>query len=199
MYWNERLSMFEVASRLKVSPHKIQWWMDKHNIKRRSRSEATYCKQNVDGDPFNIKTNLNDKEQFLLGLALGIYWGEGTKLNKTAVRIGNTDPDLINVFISFLDKICRLKKEKIKFGLQIFDDINKEEALNYWEKSLGFSRKHFFPKVIVSPSQGKGTYRNKSRFGVITLCVCNKKLRDWLVEQLNLLSQDSSVGRARHW
>lgn len=179
--------MSEIANKLNVSDHKVYWWMTKYGIPRRNRSEATYIKRNPNGDPFHIKTNLNHKEKILYGLGLGVYWGEGTKANREAVRVGNSDPNLIKIFIEFLTRICRVKKEKIKFGIQIFKDINQEKAVRYWEKTLGFSRKHFFPKVIVSPGQGKGTYKNKSRYGVVTLVVCNIKLRNWLIGQLDQL------------
>ncbi len=72
--------------------------MTKYGIPRRNRSEATYIKRNPKGDPFHIKTNLNNKEKILYGLGLGIYWGEGTKVNREAVRVGNSDPNLIKIF-----------------------------------------------------------------------------------------------------
>ncbi len=185
LYITERLSMMEIASRLNSTPHKVEWWMQKYQMPRRSWSEATYVKRNADGDPFTIKTDLSPSEQFLLGLGLGLYWGEGNKASPNAVRLGNTDPQVIKSFVKFLREICGVQEQKIRFWLQIFQDIEKEEAMRYWLNELNVSRDRFLPTIVVSPSQGKGTYKNKSKYGVVTVVVCNKKLRDWILDQLD--------------
>ncbi|MBI4668658.1 MAG: hypothetical protein HY747_05655 [Elusimicrobia bacterium] len=55
LYYSRRLLMAGIAEKLNCSNHKVVWWMNRRNIKRRSRSEATYIKHNPDGDPFFIK------------------------------------------------------------------------------------------------------------------------------------------------
>jgi len=186
LYLNQKLSMMEISKVFGCSVHKIQWWMDKFQIKRRSRTEATYIKRNPNGNPFKIKTKLNEEEKILFGLAVGLYWGEGTKADKNSVRLGNTDPDLIKVFVKFLTGICQVKSSKIKYGLQIFDDIDKEKAMKYWQEKLNIKQEQFLPKIVISPSQGKGTYKKKNQHGVLTVYFCNKKLREWIGEQLKI-------------
>lgn len=109
--------MAEIAKKIGCSINKIAYWMDKYKIKRRSNSEATYVKRNPNGDPFKIKNKLNLKEQQLQGLGIGIYWGEGDKGNPHSLRVANTDPKLIRVFIRFLLEICRLEKKKLDIVL----------------------------------------------------------------------------------
>lgn len=184
MYREDQLSMMEIAGRLHMTHHGVRYWMQKYEISARSRSDATYVKRNPDGDPFKIKTDLTPAEMALMGVGLGLFWGEGNKANDTAVRLGNTDPALLCTFNRFLREICGVEEKKIRFWLQIFSDINEAEALDYWMYKLGVTRDRFTPHVIVSPPQGKGTYRNRSKYGVVTVFVCNKKLRDWLTEQL---------------
>lgn len=113
----EGYSMAEIAKKIGCSINKIAYWMDKYKIKRRSNSEATYVKRNPNGDPFKIKNKLNLKEQQLQGLGIGIYWGEGDKGNPHSLRVANTDPKLIRVFIRFLLEICRLEKKKLDIVL----------------------------------------------------------------------------------
>jgi len=183
--YNSGLSMMDISMQTGFSHSKISYWMDKYNISRRTRSDATYIKRNPEGDPFKIKKNLNSQERELRGLGLGLYWGEGTKRNKYSVRLGNTDPDLINKFIEFLIKICNIKISKLRFGLQIFSDINPKEALKFWQKSLGLDSSQF-QKVIVTPSRGLGSYKRKSKYGVLTIYYSNKKLRDIINEMLTI-------------
>ncbi len=180
-------SMAEIAKILGCSINKISYWMDKYKIKRRSNSEATYVKRNPNGDPFKIKNKLNLKEQQLQGLGIGIYWGEGDKGNPHSLRVANTDPRLIRVFIRFLLEICRLEKRKIRYSIVCFNDSDPLECKSYWSKQLGISDNKF-GKIVQIPSQGKGTYKKKSKYGVCTVSATNVKLKKWLMEQISLIS-----------
>lgn len=179
-------SMAEIASLLGCSVHKVAYWMDKHGIKRRSRSEATYIKLNPNGDPFKIKTNLTRKEEFLFGLGIGIYWGEGTKVTPHSVRVANTDPEILKTFIKFLVQICQLKKNKISYSIVCFNDTNPEIARSYWARKLETSPKKF-GKITQIPTQGKGTYKKKSKFGVCTIQASNIKLKTWIMDQIGVV------------
>ena len=186
LYYSEKMSMSEIAEKLGFSIHKIQWWMDKYRMKRRNQSDATYVKRNPTGDPFKIKTNLSKEELELKGLGLGIFWGEGGKTNKTAIKVGNTDPNLITNFIKFLIIICGVHKEKLHYSLTIFNDSDPKEAANFWADKLKINLKQL-GKITVIPPQGKGTYKNKSIHGVLIVGCFNSKLRKWIDEQLGLL------------
>ncbi len=175
--------MKEVADLLGCSLHKVKYWMEGHNINIRSISEAVYLKNNPDGDPFRIQLPINLEEAKLFGLGMGLFWGEGTKANKDSVRLGNTDPKLIRRFMDFLIKFFNIQKSDLKFGLQLFTDISKKEALDFWKKYLKIEDNQFY-KVIVTKSRSLGTYRKKSKYGVLTVYYHNKKLRDILVRML---------------
>lgn len=171
------LSMQDIADKMGWSVHKVSYWLDKCNIPRRPPSEAAYLKWNPNGDPFKIKNHLNKNEIFLKGLGLGLYWGEGDKSkNNTAVRMSNTDPKLLKTFREFLIKIYNVKK-KLGYSLVLFNDCNENEAIEFWEKHLGIKRSQL-GKIVKIPPQGKGTYRKKSEFGVLTITVTNKKLKE---------------------
>ena len=177
LYLENRASMMEISRELNCSVHKVAYWMDIHEVKRRSIGEAIYQKHNPKGDPFVAKAIITKADAELLGLGLGLYWGEGTKSNKHSIRLGNTDPELLKSFMAFLVQLFGVKKEDIRFGLQIFTDINSEEALNFWVTALGVNPSQFY-KITVTISGSLGTYRRKSKYGVVTLYYHNKKLRD---------------------
>ena len=111
--YGKGLSMSEIAQIQQCSVHKIVYWMNKYRIDRRSRSEALYRRLNPFGDPFQIKNNLTQKDLFLKGLGLGIYWGEGNKVSPYVISVTNTDPFMLQSFILFLKVICSVKSEKI--------------------------------------------------------------------------------------
>ena len=177
-------SVSQIAKKLRCSEHKINYWLAKFKIPKRSISESVYLYHNPLGDPFKILSPQTTEEAFLLGLGVGLYWGEGTKSNKNTVRLGNTDPKLIKKFIEFLIKVCGIKKNKLRFGLQIFSDMSINEALKFWQHKLTMSKKQFFPTTVVTPARSLGTYRQKTKHGVLTIYYCNKKLRDILCQMV---------------
>jgi hypothetical protein len=183
LYNGKKMSMKQISVELGCSVHKVAYWMEKHSISRRSRSESIYIMHNPLGDPF-AQTQIDSLEKAeLLGYGLGLYWGEGNKKNKYSLRLGNTDPNLIKKYIEFLEKIFNVKKDNLRYGLQIFTDISEERAVEHWCKLLNADRKQFY-KTTITPSKSVGTYRQKSEFGVLTVYYHNKKLRDIIVQML---------------
>lgn len=183
LYLNCGLSMRQIADKLGCSIHKVQYWMQKHGIDRRSRSDASYLHSNPEGDPFKVAYIQTIDDAYLYGLGIGLYWGEGTKANTQSVRLGNSDPELIKAFMEFLIKLYGVNRSDLRFGLQLFTDIKPENALSFWTEKLGIIIEQFY-KPHITRSIRKGTYRHKSQHGVVTVYYNNKKLRDILVNAL---------------
>ena len=184
--YKKGLSMQEITERTGWSYHQVTYWMDKFNIPRRSRSKANYIKYNPKGDPFNIKKQLTKKERELKGLGIGLYWGEGNRKSKSSVRLANTDAQLIKRFREFLTNICGVKKDKIKYSLQVFNDADSRLALSFWAEELKIPQVKL-GKVSALSSRGRGTYKNKNQYGVLSIYVHNTKFKkqvDKLIEKI---------------
>lgn len=102
LYIKERKSMQEIADIFHCSLHKVVYWMWKYRIPRRDISDAIYTKRNSAGDPFSFKNPSTVKEGILFGMGLGVYWGVGDKFNQSSIRMRNSDPNLIRMFVKFL-------------------------------------------------------------------------------------------------
>lgn len=188
LYLEQKMSVSQIADRYNCSQNKVTYWLQKYGIGRRSISEAVYIRSNPLGDPFRFKQPCTSEEWFLYGLGVGLFWGEGNKVNKNAVRLGNTDIDLIRNFLSFLRSVYQIEEGKLRFGLQLFNDISKNRALEYWSSGLGVSKEQF-QRVVVTKSVQKGTYRRKSDFGVLTVYFSNTKLRDTIISAITELRE----------
>ncbi len=170
--------MQEISEHLNCSVNKIVYWMQKHRINTRTRSEATYTKKHPKGDPFNIKKNLTPSDQKLFGLGIGLFLGEGHKRNQLAIRVANSEPKIIKIFMNFLVKICGVKARDISFYLMIFNNADPQKARKTWIKELGIKPTQIRGKNTILKPRGKGTYRHKQNNGVIILQYNNKKLRE---------------------
>jgi len=180
LYVKEKKSAADIANIFNCSENKINYWLKKNKIPKRSMSEAIYVKNNPNGDPFKLKLPRNNSDEQLFGLGIGLYWGEGTKANKNTVRLGNSDAKLLKIFIVFLVKFFGIKKEDLRFHLHIFTDIRIDDAKKYWIEELDISEEQIY-KPFVSITGSLGTYRRKSEYGVMTVYYGNTKLRNKLV------------------
>lgn len=186
LYLRKRLSVIQISRMLGCSQGQVNYWLARYHIKKRSISEAIYCKHNPEGDPFTKEEPRDMKQAVLYGLGIGLYWGEGTKKSKNSVRLGNTDPFLIKRFLDFLISFYQIDTRKLRFGLQVFNDVSMTAARSFWKRFLGI-KSWQMQKVVISRIRGPGSYRNKSKYGVLTIYFNNKKLRDELCSQIEKL------------
>ena len=187
-YLEEKKSVADIARKYRCSEHKINYWLAKHGIPKRSISEAIYLQKNPKGDPFVTLKPHTRNHEFLFGLGLGLYWGEGTKKDKSSVRLGNTDPFLTRTFLSFLRHYYGIDESRLHFGLQVFTDMDLRKEERFWQDFLQVSARQFY-KTINTRSGSVGTYREKSKHGVLTIYFHNKKLRDLLVEEIERIKE----------
>jgi hypothetical protein len=187
-YLRDKKSVHTIAAELNCSDGKINYWMEKHSIPKRSISDAIYTKHNPKGDPFSSRILQTNSDSFLFGLGLGLYWGEGTKMNQTSVRLGNTDPYLVRAFLIFLRKIYGIDESKLRFAIQIFTDRDQKREERFWREFLNVEARQFY-KTINTRSGSIGTYRKKSEHGVLTVYFGNKKLRDILIGEIEKLKE----------
>lgn len=189
LYLKDNLSTAGIARKFSVSEHKVNYWISKYQIPKRSISQAVYLKRNPKGDPFKYIKPKTESELVLFGLGIGLFWGEGNKVSKNSVRLGNTDPRLIEMFLKFLKEIYNIDNKKLRFGLQIFSDTKPAAAKKFWIERLRV-RPDQFQKIVVTPSRGLGTYKHKSKYGVLTINFSNTKLKgimDKLIENPTLM------------
>lgn len=198
LYLHERRSSAEVAQLLGCSTHKVDYWLAKYYIPKRTISDAIYAKHNPEGDPFRWREPKTVAEAELKGLGLGIYWGEGTRKNKTSLRLGNTDPRLLQTFLEFLEAICGMDRRRLRFSLQVFSDTDAGVARRFWCRQLSIVHSQF-SKTSVTPSRGIGTYKSKSQYGVLMVYVHNRKLRDLVCHKLEGLGSRPSSSTAEQF
>lgn len=88
----------------------------RNEIRRKSRKE--------------IKS-LSRKDLWYIGTIL--YLGEGNK-SQEDVRLSNSDPRVIKLFIYWLKIACGVKPEDIQAWVHIYPDNNAKETIRYWSK-----------------------------------------------------------------
>lgn len=175
LYVNDRLSAMQIAEKLNISNSTVCYWLVKKDVKKRSISEAV---NNVyltkfGKKPFELKKVISKVDNELKIAGIMLYWGEGAKTENT-VKFANSDPEMIRVFLSFLREICGVQEERLKALIHLYPDNNEDELKIFWSKLTNIPISQFYKSHI---HKGKiGTYKNKSRWGTITINYPDKKL-----------------------
>jgi len=141
---------------------------------------------NIHKENENIRKNyesrirrLSDRELMILGAAL--YWGEGYKNFGQKKNIypyicfGNSDPLMHKVFTTFLERVLKITKEKMKCQVMIYPNINPGKAIQYWHNVTQIPASNFRTQMTVSRvSQGKRPW-NLLPYGTMQIRVSRRQ------------------------
>jgi hypothetical protein len=184
LYLNDKLSMAQIAIKLFMSPSSVRYWLDKEGIKRRNINEAINSwyttKQNK--KPFKLTQPLTDDLEDLKTAGVMLYWGEGAK-SGNVVKFVNSDPEMIRTFLSFLRKVCGVQEDRLKALIHIYPDHNEAKLKLFWIRLTKIKKANFYKSFL---HEGKtGTYKNKSKWGTITINYPDKLLLGLLLNWID--------------
>lgn len=118
---------------------------------------------------------------FIAGVML--YWGEGDKLTNYSTKITNTDPHLIRLYVFFLEKVCRIPKEKISAHVLIYPNLNEETCRLYWASRTHIDLSRFTKCTVI---HGKDSVRPLA-YGICMVGISSTYFKVKMLEWLKLL------------
>ncbi|HMB17507.1 MAG TPA: helix-turn-helix domain-containing protein [Candidatus Paceibacterota bacterium] len=134
---------------------------------------------------------ISKENLMILGAAL--YWGEGYKrlvrrngIKKTAhpISLSNSDPKLIKWFIRFLEEVCDIDKKDMKVSVRIYNHMNKEKILEFWQKVTGIPKNNFKTRNYISSASKRKRSINRLPYGTAKVSVFNTqkfhKIMGWI-------------------
>lgn len=115
---------------------------------------------------------------FIAGLML--YVGEGDNGDSRLIRLANTKMDIHRIFIAFLEAFLGVPREKIRFWVLLYPDLDPQKCSRAWADALKLPLSQFHKYQVI---QGKSTKR-VLQYGVgntiIGSAVMKKKLMKWI-------------------
>jgi len=100
-------------------------------VKKRKEKREQW-ERDIRKEATKVFPNLLKNPLFVAGI--NIYWGEGdSKLKNCSLRISNTDPKMINIFISFLKKILKVPQKDIRVGIILYPDLSEKKCKLFWK------------------------------------------------------------------
>ncbi|MBI3322377.1 MAG: hypothetical protein HYZ94_01695 [Candidatus Omnitrophica bacterium] len=188
MYWDDNLSVPEIARRSGYHPITVYEWMRKFEIPRRDYCATSNLYYSKTKPQFLWKKKLTPEQKRLKTAGLMLYWAEGAKQGHT-VDLSNTDPDLILVFLRFLREICGVAESRLRVFFYVYEKQDIAEIRRYWS-SLTQIPESQFQKPYVSRYRTDRAHQNVLPYGVIHIRYSDTRL---LQRLLALVQQEADA------
>ena len=198
----------EISKLLKVNKSTISYWFKNidwsrtiktqliERAKETSRKRLTHLNnlKKIKWDDYYLKAEkeaIKEFKQFkkdkLFITAISLYWGEGDKVFKNGiVRISNIDAKILQIFNDFLQKICRVKVEKIGVSMLLYPDLSPAKCLKFWSEGIKIPEDRFYKPTVV---QGRHKTKRLGN-GVCVVSVHDKYLKKKVLVWLELFSKE---------
>ena len=104
------------------------------------------------------------------------YWAEGAKekpwRRSSRVVFMNSDPDLIRLFLAWLD-LVGVERDRLRFAIHIHEKADVERALTYWSELVGEPADQF-QKTTLKKEKPKTVRKNTGEgyYGCLRISVC---------------------------
>ncbi len=120
--------------------------------------------------------HLSQREIWLIGTAL--YWAEGSKEKEyypgSGLKFTNSDPEMINFFLFWLQNSLKIPIEDIYFDLYLHDMYKERSAeiISFWKNQTGFGQ-NYFKNVYFKRNKDNTKRKNVGNryFGVLRIMV----------------------------
>jgi len=121
---------------------------------------------------------LTRRELFIAGFFL--FWGEGAKGRASEVCLANTDPAVIRAFIRWI-MLLGVKRDRVRFTLHLYADMNPSKEIRYWAKELGVSVQAFRKPYIKKTKLSDVTYQTGFGHGTCNARYADQRLNDYIL------------------
>lgn len=185
-YWFKELKLSNAAQ--KLLKEKIRLARQRglfENNRRRTKAIQAENKKARQGALNEIRL-LSQYELLLIGVAL--YWAEGynrqDKISSPCISFGNSNPDMVALFLRFLRETMKIPEEKLRPTVQIHHNIEPKSAINFWAKIANIPRERFrITHQVSRASKGKRPF-NSLPYGTLKLNALGRqnffKIKGWI-------------------
>lgn len=163
-----------------LNPKRIERFRETMRRKREVRLKEAYERAKKD---IGV---LSRRDLFIAGLYL--YWGEGTKSDRGAIAISNTDPQVLQAFLNWAE-ILHIPKEKIRTRLHLYSDMDVKRETRYWSEILEIPVEEFRKPYIKNSTLTGLTYKNGYGHGTCNLRFENMPLWEYITMALKYMRE----------
>jgi len=200
-------SVKDIAKTLKVAKSSVSLWVrdvkltsrqlkvlkDKMNsfeVIERRRTSRIY-NENIKRKAIMFEagkeiSKISHRDLQIIGLCL--YLGEGSKAQRGAAKLANSDPAVIKIMMRYFREVCLVPENKFRAHIHTYSHLNAEEAEVYWSNVSGIPRSQFY-KTYSKPSIASKGKKDSTPYGTVDLTVCSTELYLQIMGQIEKIKQ----------
>lgn len=183
-YWFKDLKLSsEAKKRIRDDARRI-WSHNITNFNKKRALITNKIKEEIKNKISKEIGNITKRELMLIGTTL--YWAEGNKKEKWAVKFCNSDSLIIRLMMKFFRKICKVKENRFHPWIQIHPNISEREAKLFWSKVTKIPINQFRKTQIAITKSSK--FRRNSNtlpYGTIHIRICDvhllNRIKGWIL------------------
>ena len=132
-----------------------------HPLTLKKRAELQRCRD----EAVRFADSLTNRDLQLFGYAL--YVGEGAKTEASGLRLANTSPDVMLVFLRWLRMFFEIDERRLNARLYLHEGLDLETAEAYWSELLSIPRERFH--AAYRPVQRSSFKASKHQLGCVSV------------------------------
>ncbi len=117
---------------------------------------------------------------FIAGIML--YWGEGDKASPHRISLTNADPDMMKIFVAFINEFCKIDEKRVKAWLLLYPDLDEAICKKYWVTQAGLENIDFNKSIVI---QGRHTTKRLGH-GVCTVVLSSRYFKEKMLIWIKL-------------
>lgn len=114
----------------------------------------------------------------LFSACIATYRSVGLLAHKNQLRLTNTDPELLRMFVVFLERFCGISQTDLRLAVFIYKDLDEKKCKRYWSRKTGIKTFH---KTQILLGQHK---TKRLAYGTATVVLTNsivaRKMNTWI-------------------
>ena len=118
---------------------------------------------------------VSQRDLWMLGL--GLWVGEGSKTMEQ-IRLVNSDPDVIRLFMRWLREVCELDNENITVAMHLYPDSDELAAKKFWRSVTNLPSVQFRKTQIDKRLNKKSAKAGKLPYGTLHITVASNRNPD---------------------
>lgn len=196
------MSYTQIKEKLGISKGTLSGWLHDMPLSRERISELrdnseqriekyreTMCNKKESRRALVFQKVARDIEQskdssFVAGFYL--YWGEGTKTAEYSVSLTNSDPAIVNCFVSWLEN-QGVQRYQLRVKLHAYSDQDELQLKKIWSTALNVPLQNFNKTYIKTTRADRKTYKGMFPYGTCVVTYHNRDMYEYVLEGIKYL------------
>lgn len=194
----EHLSYSAISKALDVPKSTLSYWLREYplseerilELRRKGWSKGEASRERY-RNTMRKKKEVKDEEEYkhwlkyfkktskkdLMIAGLMLYVGEGGKKKDSQLTLANTDPEVIELFLLWIEKCFQIPRSEVRIQLHLYESMNLDKEQKVWQDTLRLKKEQFYKSSVRKLQPHSFTYSSSHGHGTCSVYVFGTERR----------------------